>query len=155
MMLDDIQPPPWHRQFWPWFLIGLPAIVVVASLITVAIAVQHADDLVADDYYKEGLAINRQLEAQQRAQALGLTAVLVIEEGRARLSLAGNTRPASVKLSLLHPMEANRDFSLKLQRTATGHYTAPISADVSGNWHWSVQPLPGGEWELSGRLTNP
>ncbi len=28
---------PWYKQFWPWFLIALPASVVVASLITVTL----------------------------------------------------------------------------------------------------------------------
>lgn len=154
-MLDEQQPAPWHRQFWPWFLLGLPAVVVVASLITVGIAVQHADDLVADDYYKEGLAINRQLEYQHRAEVLGLSAALELDAGQVRLSLTGGSSPASVKLSLFHPMEANRDLSLKLQRTATGQYVAPIPIAVAGNWHWSIEPLSGERWELNGRLTAP
>ena len=55
---------PWYRQFWPWFLIALPATVVVAGLTTWWIAAHKADSLVVDDYYKEGLAINRQLRKQ-------------------------------------------------------------------------------------------
>ncbi len=62
---------PWYRQFWPWFLILLPASVVVASLYTVYIANRGADDLVVDEYYKDGLAINRQLEKEQRSLATG------------------------------------------------------------------------------------
>ena len=69
---------PWYRQFWPWFLILLPASVVVAGLSTLYIANRHADDLVVDDYYKDGLAINRQLEKKQRANVLGITAQLTI-----------------------------------------------------------------------------
>ena len=49
---------PWYRQFWPWFLICLPGSVVVAALTTMYIAHKGADDLVVDEYYKEGLAIN-------------------------------------------------------------------------------------------------
>ena len=52
---------PWYRQFWPWFLIALPACVVIAAIATALIASRHADDLVADSYYKDGLAINRRL----------------------------------------------------------------------------------------------
>lgn len=32
----------WSRQFWPWFLILLPASGVVASLFTITLAVQNA-----------------------------------------------------------------------------------------------------------------
>ena len=32
---------PWYQQFWPWFLILLPASVVVAGLTTLVIANRH------------------------------------------------------------------------------------------------------------------
>lgn len=62
---------PWYRQFWPWFLILLPASVVVASLYTMYLASSGADDLVVDEYYKDGLAINRQLEKSNAARRWG------------------------------------------------------------------------------------
>lgn len=37
---------PWHRQFWPWFLIALPAISVIFSFATLYIAVSGADEVV-------------------------------------------------------------------------------------------------------------
>lgn len=36
---------PWQRQFWPWFLIALPAISVVFSFATLYIAVSGADEV--------------------------------------------------------------------------------------------------------------
>ncbi|MFM1891144.1 MAG: FixH, partial [Pseudomonadota bacterium] len=36
---------PWYRQFWPWLLISLPASVVIASMVTIYIAVQTDDGL--------------------------------------------------------------------------------------------------------------
>lgn len=33
---------PWYKQFWPWFLIALPGSVVIASFITIGIAVENA-----------------------------------------------------------------------------------------------------------------
>ena len=44
--LDD---KPWHRQFWPWFLIGLVSSAVLASLITLVIAIRNPDPLVERD----------------------------------------------------------------------------------------------------------
>ena len=80
---------PWYRQFWPWFLILLPASVVVAAISTVVIANRHADDLVVDDYYKDGLAINRQLEKIERAKGLGITATLGIQDTHLTVILQG------------------------------------------------------------------
>ena len=58
---------PWYREPWPWILISGPAIVVVAGFYTLYLAVVGADPLVVDNYYKEGLAINRVLERDQAA----------------------------------------------------------------------------------------
>tara|TARA_R110002072_G_scaffold24747_4_gene83712 strand:- start:11289 stop:11489 length:201 start_codon:yes stop_codon:yes gene_type:complete len=33
---------PWYKQFWPWFLISLPSSVVIASIITISLAVKNA-----------------------------------------------------------------------------------------------------------------
>ncbi len=55
--VEDLEP--WYRQFWPWVIFGLPASVVVAGLITVYIAYEGADDMVIDQYYKEGLAASK------------------------------------------------------------------------------------------------
>lgn len=72
--------PPWYRQFWPWFIISLPATAVIASLYTVYIAFTNIDDLVNDNYYKDGLAINRHLAQDEMASQLGLEAVIVVDK---------------------------------------------------------------------------
>ena len=38
-------PTPWYRQFWPWFVIALPASAVIAGLTTVWIAVTHQQEI--------------------------------------------------------------------------------------------------------------
>ena len=54
---------PWYRQFWPWFIIALPASVVIASFVTLWLAVTHPDHLVIDeDQY-------RNLKSELKAQA--------------------------------------------------------------------------------------
>lgn len=37
---------PWYKQFWPWFIFGLPAAVVIASFVTLYIAIIHRDVMV-------------------------------------------------------------------------------------------------------------
>ena len=41
-------PPPWWRFRIVWFAIGLPALVVLASLYTASLAWRHADPVVVD-----------------------------------------------------------------------------------------------------------
>lgn len=54
---------PWYRQFWPWFLIALPAAAVVASMITLWLAVTNKDPLVVEDTQYQ------QIRSELRAQA--------------------------------------------------------------------------------------
>ena len=57
---------PWYRQFWPWFIIALPASVVVASFITLWLAISNPDHLVIED--GEYQQLNSDLKAQAPAQ---------------------------------------------------------------------------------------
>jgi len=57
---------PWYRQFWPWFIIALPASVVVASFITLWLAISNPDHLVIED--DEYQRLNSELKAGAPAQ---------------------------------------------------------------------------------------
>lgn len=57
---------PWWRHGHVWLLIAGPAAVVVAGVLTVWIAVLNPDPVVADDYYRRGIEINKTL-AQRKA----------------------------------------------------------------------------------------
>lgn len=117
--------PPWYKQFWPWFLFGLPGSVVVAGLITVWIAIDGSDDMVNDDYYKEGLAINQQLEKQQLARDLGLRAELNLDGEQLSLTLRGNTAmPSTIELFLSHPASDTLDIKLTMVQAQAGYYLA-------------------------------
>jgi len=141
---------PWFRQFWPWFLILLPASVVVASLVTMYIAYYGADDLVVDEYYKDGLAINRQLERKQRSAELGITARLNFSDDHVTARIDGPVEAASLSLWLSHPLEADRDFPVKLAMIAPGIYQAPLPAAVAPRWHWTLGLQQVDGWRLDG-----
>lgn len=52
---------PWWKFGHVWLVISGPAIVVVAAFVTMYIAVKGADPVVADDYYRQGIEINKTL----------------------------------------------------------------------------------------------
>jgi len=132
---------PWYRDRWPWLLIAGPAIVVVAGLATAWLAWSTDDGVVADDYYKRGLVINRELERSARGEALGLGALLELTpDGAVRLRLSGladGTAPASVRAKLTNATRAGSDRVATLERGADGVYTG------------SMAPLPPGRWLVS------
>ena len=141
---------PWYRQFWPWFLIALPGSVVIAAIATLVIALRHADDLVVDDYYRSGLAINERLAREQRARELGLAASLQVYGDLLQLRLSGAGGP--LRLQLSHPLEADRDFALRLESRAPGLYVARMPRAVAPNWHWTLDSGEDGDWRLTGDL---
>lgn len=144
---------PWYRQFWPWFLISLPASVVVAGLSMLYIANRGADDLVVDEYYKDGLAINRQLEKKDRAQALGISAHPSFSGLDVRMEVTGAVTADKLDLRLSHPLEADRDFSVTLIAASPGDYRGRLLKPVAPRWHWTLE-LPDVEqsWRLDGSI---
>ncbi len=59
----------WYRQFWPWFLIALPATAVIASLVTLWIAIGARPDRI-DGY--GGIAVPVELSADRGTLRLDL-----------------------------------------------------------------------------------
>jgi hypothetical protein len=130
--------PPWYRQFWPWFLIALPASVVVAGFFTLYLAIKYSDDLVSDNYYRDGLAINLQLNQDIHATELALAArldfnsasddaidVLALE---LKSELKMFVMPAALKLYLLHPTDASADLVITLMAAGNGRYRGQLPA---------------------------
>lgn len=141
---------PWYRQFWPWFLILLPGTAVVASLYTLIIANQYADDLVVDDYYKEGLAINRQLKRQNEARVLELKATFTSQQRQLDIQLEGPIEASQLRLLLSHAMESDQDFAVPVQQMGRGHYRVLLPQVLKGRWHWTLDEGVSSHWRLDG-----
>jgi hypothetical protein len=62
-------PAPWWTFGYVWLVIAGPAAVVVAGIATVWLTLAFPEQLVAEDYYRQGMDINKTL-ATRRAQAL-------------------------------------------------------------------------------------
>lgn len=153
-------PLPWYRQFWPWFIIALPLTAVIAGIATWIIAARDPDGLVADDYYKQGLAINQTLDREHRARALGLSGLVRIDSAAQRLvlTLEGRTDDTRARgdliLRMIHPTRPHLDHTLTLKAEAGNRWSVPLEHTAAGRWHLQVEPTTG-EWRLNGRLALP
>lgn len=142
--VEDASPvhPPWYRQPWVWFVIALPATSVVASLGLVTISVIHQDDLVRDDWYKAGRAINHDIHADQHARELGLSGELTLDPAaltvaiRVQQATGEQAWPQRLQLNLIHSTLASEDMTVLLTR------------DAGGNWSGSLPRLPMGKRQL-------
>lgn len=106
-----------------------------------------------DEYYRDGLAINRQLAKIQRAEQLGISARLNFSDNSVAVSVTGPVEAPSLSLLLSHPLESDRDFQLRLQRTAQGRYRGTLTRAVSPRWHWTLELPEADGWRLDGSVT--
>ena len=58
---------PWWAYSLVWMVIAGPAVVVVASFITLWLAIRTPDPVVAEDYYRRGIEINKTLAADRKS----------------------------------------------------------------------------------------
>lgn len=60
-------PTPWWKFGHVWLVVSGPLVVVVASFITLYLAVTRPDPVVSEDYYQQGIHINQTRQAGQGA----------------------------------------------------------------------------------------
>ena len=127
----DVQP--WYRHGWVWALIAIPGASVVFGIVMITAASLGPTDLVRDDYYKAGLAINQDLEARERAAALGIE-VQLIDRGAAGLLLRVDAGEGVMEIEgggtvlaeLQHPTLADLDARFELDGVAWGRWATTI-----------------------------
>jgi len=150
---------PWYRQFWPWFLIGLPLTSVAMSFALLTVALRDADSLVRPDHYRAGIEINRDFERDRAAAARGLHAALDVDASGGltiRLEGDGAAGVQRLGLDLRHPADATRDVQLELDANAPGLFVAPSGVALrAGRFDVRIVPLlpDEGAWRLASRLS--
>lgn len=141
---------PWYREPWPWILMAGPGLVVVAGVTTAVIAFRGADGLVADDYYKQGLGINRQIARDEAARDLAIAGELRVLPDRVRVMLRSSSPlPDRVTVRFAHPSRASEDRVLHPARTAEGTWEAPLAGLPAGRWRAIVETA---RWRVSARI---
>jgi hypothetical protein len=140
-----------------WFVVGLPATVVLAALFTLFLAARGSDDVVRDDFRKEGLAIYADPARDAAAAAAGARATLVIDSAggrlRATVTLERGMPPGTLLVLLSHATRAEFDRMVTLQG-AGGHYQGGMDALPPGRWYVEVTPADR-SWRLRGDFRDP
>lgn len=145
-------PTPWYKHPWPLFLLSIPLATIIAGIITTWIAVQTRDPLVEDDYYKQGLAVNKKIASENEARARLIKGQLMLgADGAIRLQIEGQGEfPPEIQLRLIHPTQAEQDVMLPLQREATGWYEGKQPGLAATRWNLHLQS-PDQSWRISGQ----
>ena len=142
----------WYREPWPWLLMAGPLIVVVACIGTTWLAFKSNDGLVATDYYKQGLMINRKVPRADADPTRGIGATIAVTpagEVRARIEGLADT-PDEVRLRLKRPSAGDGETVL-LRPVADGDYVGSLSMHSAGRW---VVTLESRTWRLPTTVTD-
>ena len=131
-----------------------PFAVIAAGIVTYGLALNSENSLVAGNYYKEGLGINRVIEQEQKARLLGYEAQLFFASGdTVRVLLRGmGVLPNGLRLRLIHPTRAQQDHVVQLEPRGAGAYEGVLNrADVMHSLRWYVHIEDGaGTWRITG-----
>ena len=138
---------PWFREPWPWLLMSGPAAVIVAGVVTTWIAFASADGLVAEDYYKQGLAINKRLAREEAARRQGISASVTVEKDVFRVTLSG-AAPEALFVHFAHATRAGHDQRLRLAPAGAGVYEAALPPLAAGRWRIVIED-PRGSWRIT------
>ena len=134
-----------------WLLLGMPTAAVIMGVVIVTLASNGPTDLVRDDYYKAGLAINADLTAEQAGEALGLSAALSARgPGRMLVVVSQQRAPfdaaQELVIELPHPTLAEQDLRLSAPAVAPGRWVA-VAPRFEGTRTLLAYP-PDGRWRL-------
>jgi len=147
-MTEIVQP--WYKQFWPWFLLALPAAAVIASMHMLYVASTGADQLVRQDYYKEGLAINERIAQVKRAEELAITvkAAFIADTGSVNLTSSQLSKDTPLTIEIIHPHYQQADQVIQLKSHDGLNWRGDLTAMPEGRRYiWIYQ---GDEWMVKG-----
>lgn len=154
MLLDQ----PWYKQFWPWFLFGLPAVSVVVGFSLVFISefgflqFGGADSRVTDEYYKDGKTIELLVGKFEKAQSLGLSAHATVCEGAVSVRLSateGEYLPVVLHLDIIHPTQGRFDQQVLLQKGQDGLYSGEFKPLHPSRWKFQLED-ESRAWRMTG-----
>lgn len=148
---------PWYRERWPWILMAGPAVVVVAGIYTAYLAVSSSDGLVAEDYYKQGLAVNKTIASSEYARKHGLAVAMRVTADGFAMTLSARDNdfvaPKSLVVTLSHPTRAGLDQTGVLDRVGDG-YAGKLRLPASGHWLVLIEDEHK-SWRLMGNVVLP
>ena len=139
MKLDTL---PWYKQGWPWALIAIPLLTVIAGVTTFMIAANDPHSMVVDDYFKRGLAINQSLERERYARSLKLGGSIATdpEANLLLVEMQNLAHPHSrLKISFFHPTKENLDLEMPLEYLTGNTYIAPLPQFADTFWHVNIE----------------
>ena len=158
IMQASEQSKPWYKYPLVWMMIFIPFTAVIMGVVMIWLAIDTDDGLVVDDYYKQGLEINRVIERDKKAAELGLNAVIEFDNSTRLIKLVFNkglleSYPVNLPLQLQHATRENSDITIILNHGMANQYVGQLKQSISeGIWYFKISGMDGDAgWKLNTR----
>ena len=142
-----------------WMVLAIPAAAVVVGAVMLVLANVTWDGLVADDYYRQGMEINRSLARDAEAARLGLRASVAFPApGVVEVRLAGSDGAAAASagdrlhLHFARAARAGDDVRVPITREAAGTWRGILPEMAPGKWYVE---LGNEQWRLAAPVRIP
>ena len=140
-----------------WMLLAIPLSSVFVGAAMLWLAIHNEDGLVVDDYYKQGMEINRTLERDATAARLRLASDLrfIDATGQVVATVEGDEDfryPDDITFGIYHVVKPGLDKEITLSRISDKVYAGPAPDLIPGKWNASLYSV---DWRLTGRIDWP
>ncbi len=142
----------WYQSPIGWFIFFVILATITSGVLMITISSIDPDDIVVDDYYKQGLAINQSKARNTRAHRLGIKAGFIHTTKGVRVSVTGlgETHNVPLRLYLQHPTRRRHDRQFRIP-CRKGSCGTVITGIRNGRYYYAIEPSDR-HWRLSGRL---
>ncbi len=153
MQASELQKP-WHKHPLVWMMISIPFSAVIMGVVMIWLAVDTDDGLVADDYYKQGLAINSDISRDKKSAELGLSAIIEFDNSAKVINVRLDkgllqTMPEILPLHIQHATRANSDIQVTLNHGMNDQYIGYLKQPLSeGIWYFELADQ---DWKIKVR----
>ncbi len=159
-MQDKTDTTPWYKQFWPWFIMVPPITAILASGVTIWLAMTNAPDLVVADYGKIDETVAQDLRLAESANTMGLQARIQLDQldGTRNRSVSimlsqadtDGVLPGEILLRLVHPTRPEFDRQVLLVLDGDRYRGA---VEMAGNTYLMQLEDRNTTWRLSGNVS--
>jgi uncharacterized protein len=145
---------PWYKEPWPFILISITGLGVVAGSTLAFIGLTNPPEIVSGDYaqFARGLVDTNVRTA--RARELGLSGSMSVSDLELTLNLSADdpaALPERLLVQLQHPAYSELDATVMVARTEGGGYVGQLGEPAHQRAHVIVTDLEQ-SWWLAGRL---
>lgn len=145
---------PWYKEPWPFILISITGLGVVAGSTLAYIGLSNPPEIVSGEFGSLAKFVTEDSAGVHEARALGLAGRLALDEGVIVLSLSASdlsTLPGQLMVHFQHPATSTGDSVAVLFHHGGGEYRGPYNEPPHARAHVMVTDLAR-SWSLAGRL---